>query len=70
MSFGREDAGWLCVHCREGQHCDGATVQCDCTCTWPVDWAEAEMYRYEPPPRADRNLEDLTWGPEGSGRRA
>ena len=46
MSFGPEDRGWVCIHCQEDQHCDGATVQCDCICSWPVDPAEAEMYRY------------------------
>jgi hypothetical protein len=51
MSFGREDAGWLCVRCQEGQHCDGATVQCDCTCTWPENWAEAEAFPEQRPAR-------------------
>lgn len=64
MSFGREDAGWVCRFCQEEQHCDGATVQCDCICTWPVDPAEAEMYRYELPPWSDRRLEDVPGPPD------
>ena len=39
----QEQSG-LCAGCwDDSEHCDDAYDTCDCTCTWPEDWAEQEQ---------------------------
>jgi hypothetical protein len=33
----------LCAGCRSFAHCDGASPECICTCTWPEDWADEPL---------------------------
>ena len=44
----------LCAGCIGFEHCDGRELGCECTCTWPEDWAE-ELEELPP----ERSREEL-----------